>query len=73
MIEENHLQFNSSWTRIKAIESVELIDSVTDNQVLGVLKNTYAVQILGNSEDGYVKVFSPDLNCDGYVKKEYLM
>ena len=59
------------WTRMSEDDIFRASPS-EQSEVIGVLLRTYGVKLL--EEDGeYYKVFSPDVNDNGYVLKEKVL
>lgn len=54
------------WIRIP-VDTITVYDS--KGEEIGVLRRTYGVQVLEVGPE-MVKIFSPDLNRNGYVSKQ---
>ena len=52
-----------------AFRSQPVVDS---SNIIGPLYNGNEVQILGSRKGNYVKVYSPDYDCNGWVNVNYL-
>lgn len=59
------------WTRMKSDDYLTESPSANSKRI-GKMLRTYGVQIL-EEVDEYYKVFSPDMNCNGYVRKENVL
>ena len=60
---------NDSWRRIHS-DTVTVYDS--SGVEIGVLHKTYGVQVLEVGPE-LVKIFSPDLNRNGYISKDEIL
>lgn len=60
-----------SWYKVKNKRGYAFLrsDPTESGYMIERLFNTYNVQAIDEQGD-MVKVFSPDLNCDGWMKKE---
>lgn len=59
------------WTRMSEDDIFRASPS-EQSEVIGVVLRTYGVKLLEESGE-YYQVFSPDMNRNGYVKKEKVL
>lgn len=57
---------NGNWTRVSS-DAITVYDS--SGQEIGKLYKTYGIQVLEVGPE-LVKIFSPDLNRNGYICKD---
>lgn len=58
------------WTRV-AHDTYLHASPFYNSEIIGKMLKTYGVKVL-ETTDQYAKVFSPDLNCNGYIELKYL-